>query len=96
MRERRYLTFDMENPRHRKALSEFDAQPDKLRSEFVIGCILQAEQEQRLEGIVRQTVSDALAGMRFSATDSMPAKETEPTEDIAELPDALLSAMDGI
>ena len=96
MRERRYLTFDMENPRHREALSEFDAQPDKLRSEFVIGCILQAKQEQRMEGIIRQTITDALSGIRFSATDSLPAKETEPTEDIAELPDALLSAMDGI
>ena len=54
MRERRYLTFDMENPRHREALSEFDAQPDKLRSEFVIGCVLQAKQEQRLEGIIQR------------------------------------------
>lgn len=45
MRERRYLTFDMQNPRHKEAFELFTAQPSKLRSEFVVNCILESQEE---------------------------------------------------
>ena len=96
MRQRRYLTFDMDNPRHREALAIFEAQPNKLKSEFVIGCILDSAQENHLEAVLRQTVSDALAGIRFAEREPLPARETAPTEDIADLPADLLFAMDDV
>lgn len=94
MRQRRYLTFDMDNPRHCEALAIFEAQPNKLKSEFVISCILDSAQANRLEAMIRQTVSDALAGIRFAEHESLPARETAPTEDIADLPADLLFVMD--
>lgn len=95
MRERRNLTFDMDNPRHREALILFDVQPGKLKSEYVIGCILQTEQENRLEAVIRKTVSEALVGVSYiPAGNASPKKETKPTEDIADLPEDLRFAMD--
>ncbi len=94
MRQRRYLTFDMDNPRHREALAIFEAQPNKLKSEFVIGCILDSAQESHLEAVIRQTVSDALAGISFAEREPLLVRETAPTEDIADLPTVLLLAMD--
>lgn len=94
MRQRRYLTFDMDNPRHREAFAIFDAQPNKLKSEFVIGCILESAQADHLEAVIRQSVSDSLAEIRFAERKPLPARETAPTEDIADLPTDLLFAMD--
>jgi len=94
MRERRYLTFDMNDPRHVEALKIFSMQPDKLKSEYVISCILQARQPERLETVIRQTISDALKGLNVTAvTESIPK---QATEDISDLPDTLLSMMDDI
>lgn len=92
MRERRYLTFDTNDPRHIKALSLYMAQPDKLKSEFVIGCILQCEQEQRIENIIRDTISEALS--HLGAIEQKTKVEATPTSDISELPSELLSMME--
>lgn len=48
MRERRYLTFDMGNTRHRKAFAIFSAQSAKHCSEYVVDCIIKAQDENRL------------------------------------------------
>lgn len=96
MRERRYLTFDMGNPRHVEALRLFSIHPDKGKSEFVINCILQAEQESRLEAVIRKTVAEALAGVRITEGDILPKKEAAPTDDISDLPGTLLSMMEDI
>jgi len=97
MRERRYLTFDMNNPRHREALHLFSAQSSKRRSEFVIDCILKAQQERRMEAIIRTTISEALAGISLPASDTpITSVKLQSTEDITDLPEALVCAMDDI
>jgi hypothetical protein len=97
MRERRYLTFDMNNPRHVEALRLFSFQTDKMRSEFVIDCILKAHQENRMEEVIRQTILNALAviSLHVSATSEIPSKP-QSTESISDLPDALVNSMNDI
>ena len=97
MRERRYLTFDMNSSRHREALHLFSAQSDKHRSEFVIDCILKTQQETRMEEVIRIAISDALAGISLPASDaSVTPVKLLSTEDISDLPEALVCAMDDI
>lgn len=97
MRERRYLTFDMENPRHREAFVLFSAQSKKQRSEYVVNCILQARQENRLEEIMRKVFTEALKDITLPAL-AMEKKTTElqMTETLSDLPDVLLSSLDEI
>lgn len=90
------MTFDMGNPRHVEALRLFSIQPDKGKSEYVINCILQAQQESCLEAVIRQTVAEALAGVRTTEGDILPKKEVAPTNDISDLPGTLLSMMEDI
>jgi hypothetical protein len=97
MRERRYLTFDMDNPRHREAFSLFSAQSGKQYSEYVVDCILQAQQNSRLEETVRRVITETLKDVSFSA----PANKSttvvlRTTKSISDLPDALLSSLDEI
>ena len=97
MRERRYLTFDMNNPRHTEALKLVSAQPDKMRSEFVIDCILKVQQEEHLEKVIRQTIVEALAGHTLPASvDSSAPAELQSTENISDLPEDLVFAMEDI
>lgn len=97
MRERRYLTFDMENPRHREALYLFSAQSSKLRSEFVIDCILKAQQENRIEEVIRQIITDTLSVISLSPSmHSDISPELHATENISDLPEALICSLDDI
>ena len=97
MRERRYLTFDMNNPRHTEALKIVSEQPDKKRSEFVIDCILKVQQEEHLEKVIRQTIIEALSGLTFPASDNSNApSELQSTENISDLPEELVFAMEDI
>lgn len=99
MRERRYLTFDMQNPRHREAFSLFTAQPSKLRSEFVVNCILEAQETERLEKIVRREFSEALKGAAISVDALQQAEmkiQIQATEKIFDLPDVLLTSLENI
>jgi hypothetical protein len=87
----------MENPRHCEALNLFSAQSGKLRSEYVIDCILKAQQENHIESIIRQVISEAFKDVSLS----IPAMQNtatglQTTEDISELPETLLSLMDDI
>lgn len=97
MRERRYLTFDMENLRHREAFALFSAQSGKRRSEYVVECILQAQQENHLEETIRRIITEALSSVPVAA----PAVERttadlQTTKSLADLPDVLLSSLDDI
>ena len=97
MRERRYLTFDMQNPRHCDAFEQFTAQPSKLRSEFVVSCILESQKENRLERMIRQVISEALQDGSFATADlQQTAENIQATEDLSDLPDVLLSSLDEI
>ncbi len=97
MRERRYLTFDMNNPRHMEALKVFTEQPDKGRSDFVINCILKAQQENQLAELIRQTITEALAGISPRPLDhSDTSSDLHATKNISELPEALICSLDEI
>ena len=97
MRERRYLTFDMENTRHREAFALFSAQSGKRRSEYVVDCILQAQHENRLEETIQKVVTEALKDITLPAL-AMDKKTTDlqMTESLSDLPDVLLSSLDNI
>ena len=94
MRERRYLTFDMQNPRHIEAFDLFTAQPNKLGSEFVVNCILAAQDKSRLEEMIRQVVLEALKDVTLSVHNP-PCKDADlkKTEDISCLPDVLIDSL---
>ena len=97
MRERRYLTFDMENQRHRRAFAIFSTQASKLRSEFVVNCILACEDEKFLEKTIRHTIEEALKDVSFSVSNLREESvELQMTENVAELPDVLLTSLDDI
>jgi len=97
MRERRYLTFDMENPRHREAFVLFSAQSGKRRSEYVVDCILQAQYECRLEETMRKVLTEALKDINLPAL-AMEKNTTvlQMTETLSDLPDVLLTSLDEI
>ncbi len=97
MRERRYLTFDMENPRHREAFAIFSAQSGKLRSEYVVDCILKAQEQNCLEKIIKQVITEALKSASFSTTATEhTTTDLQTTDSISDLPDVLLSSLDEI
>lgn len=97
MRERRYLTFDMGNPRHREAFALFSAQSGKRRSEYVVDCIIKAQDENRLVETIQQIIMEALRGISFSAPQvENKTADLKTTENITELPDALLSSLEEI
>lgn len=95
MRERRYLTFDMENPRHREAFALFSAQSGKRRSEYVVDCILQEQQENHLEKTMRRIITEALKEITLAVPDAK-NKTLRTTNRISDLPDALLNSLDEI
>ena len=57
MRERRYLTFDMNNPVIMKRLSVYE-QPDKGRSDFVM-TVSKSAAGKPVAGLIRQTITEA-------------------------------------
>ncbi len=93
MRERRYLTFDMNDPRHRQALALLSARSSKQRSEYIISCILKAEQEVELKEVVHAAVLDALKGVSLTERTE---RQKDTVESVTELPGALLSMLDEI
>ncbi len=88
------MTFDMENTRHVLALAHFDAQPSRLKSEYVIDCILKNELGNQLEDVVRESIVKALADVSVSALDSQSEATATPTENLSDLPHELIHAMD--
>ncbi len=87
----------MENPRHREAFALFNAQSGKLRSEYVVDCILKVQHENRLEEILRQIIKEELKNISLFVSDSKSKSEDlHTTESISELPEALLSSLDDI
>ena len=87
----------MENPRHREAFALFTAQPSKLGSEFVVNCILAVQDENRMERTIQEVILEALQAIAFSiATPQNVETNIQATEDVSDLPDALLSSLEEI
>jgi len=91
------LTFDMENLRHREAFALFSAQSAKRRSEYVVDCIIKAQDENRMVETIQQIIMGALKGISFSnPIAENKTADLQITVDITELPDALLSSLEEI
>ena len=87
----------MESPRHREAFALFSAQSAKRRSEYVVDCIIKAQDENRMVETIRQIIMGALRGISFHVpTTENKTADLQTTENITELPDALLSSLDEI
>jgi hypothetical protein len=87
----------MENPRHREAIVLFSAQSERRRSEYVVDCILQAQQENRLDETIRRIISEALKDVAISTPIAEKATvNLHTTENLSDLPDVLLSSLDDI
>ena len=56
MRKRYYLSFDMDDPRHREAEALLADQGSRQRTECVVSGLLAAKQADHIERIIRQAV----------------------------------------
>jgi hypothetical protein len=92
-RKRYYLSFDMDNPRHREAEALFAQQANRQRTEYVVNSILTAHQTERLEQIVRQAVRDELQNVKLPQQTTLPeVKDTDVQ--LSDLPGSLIHAME--
>lgn len=94
MRKRYYLSFDMDDPRHREAESLLADQGSRQRTECVVSGLLAAKQADHIDRIVRQTVREELKNLQCPPSPLLAhvADETQLTD----LPDSLVHALDEI
>ncbi len=92
-RKRYYLSFDLDNPRHREAEALFTSQGSRLRTEFTVTCILMADQKERLEQTVRQAVRDELRNIKQQPLNRLP-EETDNDVQLSDLPGSLINALE--
>jgi len=92
-RKRYYLSFDLDNPRHREAEALFARQASRQRTEYVVNSILPAPQTESLEQLVRQAIRDELRNdaPQLQATLS---EETNTDVQLSDLPGSLLHALE--
>ncbi len=85
----------MQNPRHIEAFELFSAQPNKLRSEYVVNCILVSQEGKRLEKTIQRVIEEALKDVSISAPVPKNTEiELQATKSVSDLPDVLLSSLD--
>ncbi|MCI2160347.1 MAG: plasmid segregation centromere-binding protein ParR [Oscillospiraceae bacterium] len=91
-RKRYFLSFDMDNPRHREAEALYCGQAARQRTEFVVSSILEANRTELLEQTVRQAIREELKNVQ------LPAKTENPESDIHlnDLPDSLVHALEDL
>jgi hypothetical protein len=92
-RKRYYLSFDMDNHRHREAEGLFARQASRQRTEYVVNCILTAYQSEILEQIVRQAVRDELQNVKLQQQTTLP-EETDTSVQLSDLPGSLIHALE--
>ncbi|KTE90726.1 plasmid segregation centromere-binding protein ParR [Desulfitobacterium hafniense] len=92
-RKRYYLSFDMDNPRHREAEALFARQASRQRTEYVVNSILTANQSVILEQIVRQVVRDELQNLRLPPQNTQ-LEETDTSVQLSDLPGSLIHALE--
>ena len=92
-RKRYYLSFDMDNPRHREAEVLFSQQASRQRSEYVVNSILTAHRMESLEKIIRQAIRDELrnAAPQLQAT---LLGVTDTDVQLCDLPGSLIHALE--
>ena len=94
MRKRYSLSLDMENSRHREAAFILNAQPQLLRSEYVVNCVLAEKQAKELESMIRRAIREELQGASFKSCSQKPESASDPESLLSDLPDSLIHAMD--
>jgi hypothetical protein len=92
-RKRYYLSFDMDNPRHREAAALFAQQASRQRTEYVVNSILTAYQAEYLGQAVRQAVRDELRNHRISLQNKQ-LEETDMCVQLSDLPGSLIHALE--
>ena len=92
-RKRYYLSFDMDNPRHREAESLFARQASRQRTEYVVTSILTAHQTESLEQVVRQVVRDELRNAAPPLQNTLQGK-TNADVQLSDLPGSLIHALE--
>jgi hypothetical protein len=92
-RKRYYLSFDMDNPRHREAETLFARQASRQRTEYVVTSILTAHQPESLEQVVRQAVRDELRNAAPPPQTTLPG-ETDDGVRLSDLPGSLIHALE--
>ena len=92
-RKRYYLSFDMDNPRHREAEALFARQASRQRTEYVVNSILTAHQTESLEQVVRQAVRDELRNAAPPPQTTLPG-ETDDGVRLSDLPGSLIRALE--
>ena len=92
-RKRYYLSFDMDNPRHREAEALLARQASRQRTEYVVNSILTAHQTESLEKVVRQVVRDELRNAALQLQTTLPG-ETDDGVRLSDLPGSLIHALE--
>ena len=92
-RKRYYLSFDMDNPRHREAEALFARQASRQRTEYVVNSILTAHQTESMEQLVRQAVRDELRNAVTPLQTTLPG-ETDADVQLSDLPGSLIRALE--
>ena len=95
MRKRYYLSFDMDDPRHREAEALFAGQASRQRTEYVVTSILMANQTECLEQTVRQAIREELKSISLQS-DYMQPEEAAECVQLTDLPGSLLHALDDL
>lgn len=91
-RKRYYLSFDLDNPRHREAEALFTSQASRRRTEFAIACILATKQREILEQTVRRAVRDELGHIKLPS--NRLTEETDRNVQLSDLPGSLINALE--
>jgi hypothetical protein len=92
MRKRYYLSFDMDDPRHREAERLFSRQASRHRTEFVVSSILSAEQTSQIEQFVRRAVREEInqLSLRVAPPQEVPAVAAQ----LEDIPGSLIHALE--
>lgn len=94
MRKRYYLSFDMDDPRHREAEALLADQGSRQRTECVVSGLLAAKQTDHIDRIVRQAVREELKILQCRSSPLLADAVDEMQ--LADLPDSLIHALDEI
>ena len=94
MRKRYYLSFDMDDPRHREAEALLADHGSRQRTECVVSGLLAAKQADHIDRIVRQAVREELKILQCRSS-TLLADAADETQ-LADLPDSLVHALDEI
>ena len=95
MRKRYYLSFDMDDPRHREAEALLTDQGSRQRTEYVVSGLLAAKQADHIDRIIRQAVREELKDLQCPPSGLLSGKAAGETQ-LTDLPDSLVHALDEI